>query len=92
MVNRDPAAASSTHYFPFPTHVGSLARGFICDEARLVVVTDAEIFGRYKVQRPRRLKSPHAAAMRSALEMILPNWNSAISWSTCSTASGVTSG
>ncbi len=49
--------------------VGSLARGFICDEAKLVVITDAEIFGRYKVQRPRRLKSPHAAAMRSALEI-----------------------
>ena len=31
--------------------------GFICDEAKLVVVTDAEIFGRYKIQRPRRQKS-----------------------------------
>ena len=50
-------------------HLGALARGFLCDEAKLVVVTDAEIFGRYKVQRPRRLKSPHAAAMRSALEI-----------------------
>ncbi len=49
--------------------VGALARGFLCDEAKLVVVTDAEIFGRYKVQRPRRLKSPHASAMRSALEI-----------------------
>ena len=54
---------------PVSATVGSLARGFICDEAKLVVVTDAEIFGRYKVQRPRRLKSPHAAAMRSALEI-----------------------
>ncbi|MGC3958599.1 MAG: CarD family transcriptional regulator [Verrucomicrobiota bacterium] len=36
---------------------------------KLVVVTDAEIFGRYKIQRPRRLKSPHAAAVRSALEI-----------------------
>jgi transcription-repair coupling factor (superfamily II helicase) len=33
------------------------------------VVTDAEIFGRYKVQRPRRLKSPHAQATRSALDI-----------------------
>lgn len=49
--------------------IGALSRGFISDEAKLVVVTDAEIFGRYKVQRPRRLKSPHAAAMRSALEI-----------------------
>ncbi|HEY9170875.1 MAG TPA: transcription-repair coupling factor [Verrucomicrobiae bacterium] len=50
-------------------HLGTVARGFLCDEAKLVVVTDAEIFGRYRVQRPRRLKSPHAAALRSALEI-----------------------
>ena len=50
-------------------HLGSLARGFISDEAKLVVVTDAEIFGRYKIQRPRRLKSPHALATRSALDI-----------------------
>src|SRR5437870_11077633 len=37
--------------------------------AKLVIVTDAEIFGRYKVQRPRRLKSPHAQATRSALDI-----------------------
>ena len=51
------------------THLGSLARGFICDEAKLVVVTDAEIFGRYKIQRPRRQKSSHALAARSALDI-----------------------
>jgi transcription-repair coupling factor (superfamily II helicase) len=51
------------------THLGSLARGFICDEAKLVVVTDAEIFGRYKIQRPRRQKSSHAQAARSALDI-----------------------
>ena len=50
-------------------HLGSLARGFISDEAKLVVITDAEIFGRYKIQRPRRLKSPHALATRSALDI-----------------------
>ncbi len=50
-------------------HLGSLARGFLCAEASLVVVTDAEIFGRYKIQRPRRLKSPHALAARSALDI-----------------------
>jgi transcription-repair coupling factor (superfamily II helicase) len=49
--------------------LGALARGFFCDEAKLVVVTDAEIFGRYKLQRPRRLKSPQAQAARSALEI-----------------------
>jgi transcription-repair coupling factor (superfamily II helicase) len=49
--------------------LGSLARGFLSEQARLVVVTDAEIFGRYKVQRPRRLKSPHAQAARSALDI-----------------------
>src|SRR5262249_10894833 len=30
-------------------HVGTLARGFLYDEGKLVVITDAEIFGRYKV-------------------------------------------
>src|SRR5439155_6793302 len=52
-------------------HVGSLARGFLFEAAKLVVVTDAEIFGHYKVQRPRRLKSPHAQATRSALDIDL---------------------
>ncbi len=51
------------------THLGTLARGFIYEAAQLVVVTDAEIFGRYKVPRPRRLKSPHAATSRSALDI-----------------------
>jgi transcription-repair coupling factor (superfamily II helicase) len=50
-------------------HLGALARGFLCEAARVVVVTDAEIFGRYKMQRPRRLKSPHAQATRSALDI-----------------------
>ncbi len=54
---------------PIATDLGTLSRGFIQAEAKLVVVTDAEIFGRYKVQRPRRLKSPHAQAMRSAFEV-----------------------
>ncbi|MDB6068718.1 MAG: mfd [Pedosphaera sp.] len=50
-------------------HLGALARGFLYEQAKLVVVTDAEIFGRYKVQRPRRLKSPHAQSSRSALDI-----------------------
>ncbi len=49
--------------------LGSLQRGFLCPEARLVVVTDAEIFGRHKVTRPRRLRSPHATAVRSVLDI-----------------------
>jgi transcription-repair coupling factor (superfamily II helicase) len=49
--------------------VGSIARGFLCEPAKVAVVTDAEIFGRYKLQRPRRLKSPHALATRSALDI-----------------------
>ena len=49
--------------------LGSLARGFICDAAKIVVVTDAEIFGRYKIQRPRRQKNSHAQAARSALDI-----------------------
>ena len=51
------------------TRVGVLSSGFLYDEGRLVVVTDAEVFGRYKVQRPRRLKSPHAQGTRSALDI-----------------------
>src|SRR5207248_4875966 len=54
----------------FPeVQIGDLSRGFLFEEAKFVVVTDAEIFGRYKVQRPRRLKSPHAQATRSALDI-----------------------
>lgn len=51
------------------THLGSLSRGFLVAEAQVVVVTDAEVYGRYKVARARRLKSPHAQAMRSAFEV-----------------------
>jgi transcription-repair coupling factor (superfamily II helicase) len=50
-------------------HIGALTRGFLSEDAGIVVVTDAEIFGRYKVQRPRRLKSAHAQAARSALDI-----------------------
>ena len=55
--------------------IGSLARGFICEAAKLVVVTDAEIFGRYKIQRPRRMKSAHAQAARSALDIDFTDLN-----------------
>ena len=51
------------------THIGSIARGFLFEQARIVVVTDAEIFGRYKVQRPRRLKFAHAQTTRSMLDI-----------------------
>jgi transcription-repair coupling factor (superfamily II helicase) len=49
--------------------VGALSRGFLCEAARFVVVTDAEVFGRYKVVRPRRLKSAHAQTSRSLLDI-----------------------
>ena len=49
--------------------LGSVSRGFLIERARMVVVTDSEIFGRTRTQRSRRLKSPHAAATRSALEI-----------------------
>ena len=65
----DSHATPSTLDPRLSTSLGSLARGFICDEAKFVVVTDAEIFGRYKVQRPRRMKSPHAQATRSVLDI-----------------------
>jgi transcription-repair coupling factor (superfamily II helicase) len=63
-----PAAPAQPELRP-TAHLGALGRGFLCETAKLVVVTDAEIFGRYKVQRPRRLKSPHAAATRSLLDI-----------------------
>jgi transcription-repair coupling factor (superfamily II helicase) len=50
-------------------HIGPLARGFLFEPAKLAVVTDAEIFGRYKVQRPRRLKSPQAQLGKSLLDI-----------------------
>jgi transcription-repair coupling factor (superfamily II helicase) len=49
--------------------IGMLGRGFHVESDKWAVVTDAEIFGRYKVQRPRRLKSKHAVAVKSALEI-----------------------
>jgi transcription-repair coupling factor (superfamily II helicase) len=68
--SREQDSSHPSSLVPRPsTYLGSLARGFICDDAKLVVVTDAEIFGRYKIQRPRRLKSPHALATRSALDI-----------------------
>jgi transcription-repair coupling factor (superfamily II helicase) len=60
----DPEAATG-----LVLHIGTLSRGFMWPAAALVVVSDAEIYGRYKVTRPRRLKSPHAQAMRSAFEV-----------------------
>ncbi len=68
--SREPDFVQPPTLDPRPsTHIGTLARGFFCEEAKLVVVTDAEIFGRYKIQRPRRLKSSHALATRSALDI-----------------------
>jgi transcription-repair coupling factor (superfamily II helicase) len=49
--------------------LSALSRGFLFEAAKVAVVTDAEIFGRYKTQRPRRLKSPHAASSRSLLDI-----------------------
>jgi transcription-repair coupling factor (superfamily II helicase) len=68
-VGEKESARTSDFAFRPSIHLGSLARGFICDEAKLVVVTDAEIFGRYKIQRPRRQKSSHALSARSALDI-----------------------
>ena len=63
-----PSSSSANGEAP-ETALGAIARGFLFEAAKIVVVTDAEVFGRYKIQRPRRLKSPHAAAARSALDI-----------------------
>jgi transcription-repair coupling factor (superfamily II helicase) len=65
----DSAAAAPSRPAQPWLALGSLTCGFIHQAGRVVIVTDAEIFGRYKVQRARRLKSPHALAMRSALDI-----------------------
>ncbi len=70
----EPAAAgnrASPSPSPSTLHslLGSLSRGFLCPAAQQVVVTDAEIFGRYKIARPRRLKSRHAASVRSVFDI-----------------------
>ncbi len=49
--------------------VATFSRGFLFPPGQLVVITDAEVFGRYRFQRPRRLRSPHAATTRSALDI-----------------------
>ncbi|MBA4149541.1 MAG: transcription-repair coupling factor [Verrucomicrobia bacterium] len=51
------------------TQLGAISRGFLFEAAKTVVVTDAEIFGRYKVQRPRRLKSSRAQTSKSLLDI-----------------------
>ena len=61
-------AKSRSGFFPF-SHIGALTRGFLNQEAKVVIVTDAEVFGRYKIQRPRRLKRPHAPSSRSLLDI-----------------------
>jgi transcription-repair coupling factor (superfamily II helicase) len=50
-------------------HVGALGRGFLAEDSGFVVVTDAEIFGRYKVLRPRRVHGVQAARTRSLLDV-----------------------
>ncbi len=60
---------SSPEMEPMETFIGTLSRGFLLDDTRLVVVTDAEVFGRYRVPSARRLKSPQARVTRSALEI-----------------------
>lgn len=43
--------------------------GFLDLSSKTVWITDAEIFGRAKVQRPRKLRSRHVSASKSALEI-----------------------
>ena len=49
--------------------LGTLSRGFLFSDEQWVVVSDAEIFGRYKIQRPRRMKSRHGATLKSAFDI-----------------------
>ncbi|MEI6082815.1 MAG: transcription-repair coupling factor [Verrucomicrobiota bacterium] len=49
---------------PLPATIGYLSRGFLWPEAKLAVITDSEIFGRYKPARPRQ--KLHAASVAVA--------------------------
>ena len=49
--------------------LGTLSRGFLYSPGRWVVVSDAEVFGRYKVQRPRRMKGRYGSVMKSAFDI-----------------------
>ena len=49
--------------------LGVLGSGFVCGELGWAVITDAEIFNRYKVALPRRLGEDRAAAVRSSMEI-----------------------
>ncbi|MBM3823609.1 MAG: transcription-repair coupling factor [Verrucomicrobia bacterium] len=64
-----PGGGSRSGVGALATALGPLSGGFLAEWAGFALVTDAEIFGRYKVPRPRRLKSSHASAARSLLEM-----------------------
>ena len=66
-----PDADVGTETLPpgLAVRTGMLSRGFLAEGAGRVVVSDAEVYGRYKVSRPRRLKSPHAQAVRNAFEV-----------------------
>jgi transcription-repair coupling factor (superfamily II helicase) len=65
----DPAPTGSVKAAELTVEIGSLERGFLFPDARIVVASDAEIFGRLKARLPRRMKSPHAAATRSAFDI-----------------------
>ncbi|HXG47114.1 MAG TPA: transcription-repair coupling factor, partial [Methylomirabilota bacterium] len=64
-----PTSPATEDTLALHLHLGAMTRGFLAPAARQVVVTDAEIFGRYKIPRPRRLKSPQAQTSRSLLEI-----------------------
>ncbi len=51
---REYAEASNITGTKLKASIASLSRGFLWTEAKLAVVTDSEIFGRYKLVRPRR--------------------------------------
>lgn len=69
LANIAPTTAFAAH-MPVGLNIwiGTLSAGFVSEPAKCVVVTDAEIFGRYKIKRPRRLKLPWGAATGSIVE------------------------
>lgn len=62
-----PDAGGSAQESGLRVHVASLSGGFVGSEARIVVVTDGEVFGRYRVRRPRQLRTARPAAAGPAV-------------------------
>lgn len=66
----EPAAEATQPPHPH-LHVGSLDRGFLWPQARLVVVTGTEVFGRRRYHAPRTLRTRPGTAAQTRIDLDL---------------------